>query len=228
MYLDLSHKPIAAAALQLATEHHKGVYRKYSCKPYIEHPKAVANILLQNGHYDQDTLAAAFLHDCMEDENLEGYRQEAWYIENKCNAKVARWVKGLTDTETGNRAERKQASIKRLMTMPCVVREIKMADIMDNIKDIVEQDPSFAPQYLAEKRTMLEAFAPSTPGPMIEAAMTLLKRCDAKAAHLTIEAARKDFEKNEAKRIADAEELAFMHSILAEEENSFINKMAMF
>lgn len=228
MYFDLKDKPVAQAALALATEHHKGVYRKYSCGDYIEHPKAVVQILLQNGHYEQDVLAAAFLHDCMEDENVEGYRQEAWYIENKCNARVARWVTALTDTESGNRDQRKQASIKRMLNSTQVVREIKMADIMHNISDIVEQNPSFAVQYLAEKRTMLEAFAPTSKGRMLDAAMNLLEKCEGKAAHLIIEAARKDFEKSEAVRKADEKERELLHSILAAEENSFMSDMAMF
>lgn len=52
-------------AVKLATEKHRGQYRKHSGEPYISHPLAVA------GQFDdEDHKIVAVLHDTIEDTNL--------------------------------------------------------------------------------------------------------------------------------------------------------------
>ena len=58
--------PLAAEAEGFAAEGHAGQIRNYSGRPYIEHPRAVAGLLRVEG-FDDEVLAAAMLHDLLED-----------------------------------------------------------------------------------------------------------------------------------------------------------------
>ena len=57
--------PTLERAFAVAEEHHRGQRRK-SGEPFITHPLAVATILADLG-LDTTTLAAALLHDTVED-----------------------------------------------------------------------------------------------------------------------------------------------------------------
>lgn len=83
-------KKLVEAAFRYAKEAHDGQMRK-SGDPYITHPVEVAKILLSLG-MDDSTVAAAFLHDTIED---TGTTQEA--IEEKFGKDVATLVCGVTN-----------------------------------------------------------------------------------------------------------------------------------
>ena len=78
-------------AKMLAGKAHKGQVRKYTGLPYIVHPIEVANILQTVNHTD-DMVAAALLHDVVEDCD---YTVED--IANEVSPAVAKLVEGLTD-----------------------------------------------------------------------------------------------------------------------------------
>lgn len=156
----LGNKPIAMKALELAARHHSGIVRKYDGEPYINHPIRVAETLLRYGFTDERMLAAALLHDCLEDENANGVKMPDRVISNNCDLKVLRWVQLLTNTERGNRAERKEKAAVRIATAPPEVQAIKLADIMDNCTGIAKIDPEFAEVYIAEKERLLRKLRP--------------------------------------------------------------------
>lgn len=160
MQLDLDNKPIAAKALAIATKHHEGIERKYTGEPYITHPIEVAEILLKYGIADQEVLAAALLHDCLEDRNAKGEYLLEITIKSHCGARVLRWVNLLTNREKGNRATRKAAAAKRIAGAPWQVQAIKLADIMHNCEGIALLDPNFASTYIEEKRTLVRGLPP--------------------------------------------------------------------
>ena len=56
-------------AVQFAIKAHEGQTRKYTGEPYVVHPMAVARTLEVNG-MDGDTIAAALLHDVVEDTDV--------------------------------------------------------------------------------------------------------------------------------------------------------------
>ncbi len=60
--------PIASAE-EWATELHEGQFRKYTSEPYIVHPRAVARLVADHGG-SPDMVAAAWLHDVVEDCNV--------------------------------------------------------------------------------------------------------------------------------------------------------------
>jgi guanosine-3',5'-bis(diphosphate) 3'-pyrophosphohydrolase len=68
---------------------------------------------------------------------------------------VAELVYWLTDAETGNRKTRMAMSAWRLGRAPWEAKLIKLADIIDNCRNITEHDPQFAPVFLGEKRDVL-------------------------------------------------------------------------
>jgi guanosine-3',5'-bis(diphosphate) 3'-pyrophosphohydrolase len=57
---------IIKKAKEFATEKHQGQKRKFSGRPYIIHPQAVATLLEEYG-YSNEVIAAAWLHDVIED-----------------------------------------------------------------------------------------------------------------------------------------------------------------
>jgi hypothetical protein len=70
---------------------------------------------------------------------------------------VAQLVYWLTDAEIGNRRSRTRMSTWRLAQAPWNAKLIKLADIIDNTRNIEEHDPGFAPAFLREKRAVLAA-----------------------------------------------------------------------
>lgn len=127
--------------------------RKYSGAPYIEHPEAVARLVAEH-QADEEMVAAAWLHDVVEDTavSLELVRDE--FGEN-----VAGLVDALSDMQTpdeGNRAVRKQRAAQRLSRADPRAQTIKYADLIHNTSSIVRHDHGFARIYLEEKRHLLE------------------------------------------------------------------------
>src|SRR3954468_20632459 len=60
--------PLVLHALAFATEKHRGQVRKDAdATPYIQHPIALASLLWEVGIQDAEVLAAAILHDTIED-----------------------------------------------------------------------------------------------------------------------------------------------------------------
>tara|TARA_A200000159_G_scaffold83110_1_gene76864 strand:+ start:1220 stop:1729 length:510 start_codon:yes stop_codon:yes gene_type:complete len=149
----MKDSPIIDKAKMLAGKAHKGQVRKYTGLPYIVHPIEVANILQTVNHTD-DMVAAALLHDVVEDCD---YTVED--IANEVSPAVAKLVEGLTDVskpEDGNRAVRKALDKDHLAKQSAEVQTIKYADIISNTQDIKVNDPSFAKVYIEEVKALLD------------------------------------------------------------------------
>lgn len=153
---------IAFKAMQFAREAHKDQRRKYTGNPYADHLAEVAGIVAtvayQYMHLEQEMIAAAWLHDCVED---QGVTMEHLNIE--FGGIIATAVMQLSDLETGNRAERKAASRARLADAWPFVQTIKCADLISNTSSIVQHDPKFAVTYLEEKRLLLDVLTRADP-----------------------------------------------------------------
>lgn len=57
-------------AAQFAATAHKGQVRKYNGRPYISHPIRVAGRVATHPEASEELVAAAFLHDVVEDCNV--------------------------------------------------------------------------------------------------------------------------------------------------------------
>lgn len=103
---------------------------------------------------DPETIAAAWLHDTVEDTpvTLEDVR-EAF------GEGVAQLVSELTDVSRpsdGNRAARKAIDRRHLAAASPRAKTVKLADLTDNCRDICRHAPRFARVYLEEMAALLE------------------------------------------------------------------------
>jgi (p)ppGpp synthase/HD superfamily hydrolase len=100
------------------------------------------------------TIAAAYLHDTMEDQAIS-YEE----LLREFGQQVADIVRELSDTPPTpglNRKQRKEMDRERLSTASAEAQTIKCADLISNTSSIAEFDPGFARIYLPEKRAILE------------------------------------------------------------------------
>ncbi len=142
-------------ARRYATQAHAdaGQRRKYTDEPYIVHPAAVAE-LVRSVSDDEAMIAAAWLHDTVED--TASTLQD---IKEHFGARVAHLVDMLTDSaqpQAKNRTARKLAHFRHTAEASPEAQTIKLADIIDNTRAIVQFDPNFARVYLVEKQIQIQ------------------------------------------------------------------------
>lgn len=148
--------------MMFALDVHKDQVRKYTGAPYSDHLAEVAGIVAgiadRWGTDGPVMLATSWLHDSIEDQGVSAQTLAA-----KFGREVLLGVTLLSDTESGNRAERKAAARTRLAGAPGWVQTIKVADLVSNTPGIVLHDPKFAVIYIEEKRLLLGALTQADP-----------------------------------------------------------------
>jgi (p)ppGpp synthase/HD superfamily hydrolase len=150
---ELMEGHIVDRALAFATIAHGDQKRKYSGEPYIVHPVEVMKIV-ETVEHDDSMLAAALLHDVVEDTDVTIEEIEASF-----GSDVAELVGFLTDVskpEDGNRKHRKGMDREHSAQSSARAQTVKLADLISNSRDILENDPSFAKVYLHEKSLLLD------------------------------------------------------------------------
>lgn len=190
-------KNIVELARDYATSAHARInqLRKYSLQPYDVHLRAVAE-LVSSRNADQNMIAAAWLHDTVEDTPATFED-----IEREFGSDVMNLVKELTDVSKpgdGNRAARKELDRQHLATVSPRAKTIKLADLIDNCRDICRHDPKFGRVYLAEMEALLHVLTEGD-RKLYEKAVKLLTECARKLGHqLTLFREEKDNLPNEA------------------------------
>lgn len=143
---------LVSRAEEFARKAHAGQIRKYTGEPYVEHCRRVAELVA--GHTtDEEIIAAAWLHDTVEDCGIAIDDLRALFGD-----RVATLVGHLTDISRpsdGNRATRKALDREHLRHGHPDAKTVKCADLIDNTQDISKHDQSFAKVYLAEKELLL-------------------------------------------------------------------------
>jgi GTP pyrophosphokinase len=141
-YQELSNddKKLIRKAFDLAVEAHKSQRRK-SGEPYIYHPIAVAKIVANEIGLGTTSIAAALLHDVVEDTE---YKLD--YIEKEFGKKIAVIVDGLTKISSLNRETtsiQAENYRKMLLTLNDDVRVIliKIADRYHNMQTLEHMPP---------------------------------------------------------------------------------------
>jgi guanosine-3',5'-bis(diphosphate) 3'-pyrophosphohydrolase len=134
-----SHLWQAAAAFAASAHQHQ--MRKDGKTPYVSHTVRVAfTVACLFEHTDEKTLAAALLHDTIEDTGCD-YED----IENNFGKDVADMVAALTKNMSLPEPQREVAYDKGLAAGPWQARLIKLADVYDNLCDMAD-DKSFRKQ----------------------------------------------------------------------------------
>ena len=143
-------------AYQLALKAHEGQMRK-SGEPYIHHPMAVATIVARQG-LDEVTIAAALLHDAVEDTKIE-----LSYLEEEFGSEVALIVDGVTKLDRLNfdsKEDQQAASMRKMLVALAKdlrVLIIKLADRLHNMRTLAAL-PEFKQERTA--RETLDIYAP--------------------------------------------------------------------
>lgn len=143
-----------ARTFAMAAHAATGQLRKYTHEPYFVHVEEVAQIVMSTSTFTEEMVAAAYLHDTVEDTAVT-----IDLIEREFGSKVAELVGWLTDVskpEDGNRAHRKALDRAHSAAAPADAQTVKLADLISNSRSITQCDPEFAATYLEEKRLLLE------------------------------------------------------------------------
>ncbi|MBU6485376.1 MAG: bifunctional (p)ppGpp synthetase/guanosine-3',5'-bis(diphosphate) 3'-pyrophosphohydrolase [Betaproteobacteria bacterium] len=155
-YLPTPDIALVERAFEFSESAHRGQFRK-SGEPYITHPLAVASILSE-WRLDAEGLAAALLHDVMEDTAVS--RSE---IESRFGRPVAAMVDGLSKLDQIEFASREDAQAesfrKMLLAMARDVRVIliKLADRLHNMRTLDAMAPTHRKRIARET---LDIYAP--------------------------------------------------------------------
>jgi len=143
-------------AFAYAAHAHENQQRR-SGEPFIEHPFAVARILAEL-HLDEETLAAALLHDVVEDTGVEGEQ-----LKSEFGEEIAKLVDGVTKLTRIQFQSREHAEAENYRKMIVAMAQdprvilIKLADRLHNMRTI---------EYLGKQKQIqkakeaLEVYAP--------------------------------------------------------------------
>ena len=147
-------------AHEFAEAAHTGQTRRDSGDPYIRHPERVALLVAEHaGDFDDPhtALAAAFLHDTVEDceTTLDELRAEF-------GAAVADLVGELTNPSKSLayatvRAERKAVDLAHLKEVSDDAKRLKLCDRLDNLRDGLRGHAAWKRTYARESATILAA-----------------------------------------------------------------------
>lgn len=142
------------SALKIATDAHYGVYRKYFNIPYISHPLEVMKRLTIWEIEDEQMLAAALLHDAIEDAKKEDRDRIARDIQN-LGGKIYSWVSDLTIYD----GVKKEDYIQTFSEKPLEVLIVKMADRICNLNDFfLENSHGYFPKYLQKSKVLFDIY----------------------------------------------------------------------
>lgn len=138
---------LISLAIAKASWWHQDQVRKYTNEKYIIHPLEVMKFL-ELFTKDEAVLAAALLHDVVEDTDATIEDVRAIFGDD-----IAALVFGMSEPEVPagtNRGGRKEIYRRHLEKQCWRTKMIKFGDIYSNTKDIAMHDPDFAVVYLAE------------------------------------------------------------------------------
>jgi len=146
---------LADRAREFATKAHEGVFRRYGDDvPYITHPQHVAERVAQLNGKTEFMVAAAWLHDVVEDTE-----HELRDIRHEFGPVVAALVAQLTNPSKQHpdlsRAERKAMDREHIAVASEPALQIKMVDRAHNLSTIAtDAEEDFARLYLYESQLL--------------------------------------------------------------------------
>jgi (p)ppGpp synthase/HD superfamily hydrolase len=130
----MPYSRLVDSALTFAAIAHKDQVRKGTGTPYIVHPVGVMLLLIQADETDPELLAAALLHDTLED---AGATMEA--LRAQFGARVAAIVEGASEPYSRDELweTRKTHTVAYLRTAPREVQLVAAADKLHNLTSMV-------------------------------------------------------------------------------------------
>jgi len=154
---DALFSPLIEHAIELSAQWHDGTYRKSVWRdpafevpegeeiqvPVIAHLAAVASIVRRAG-WDAPTVAAAYLHDAIEDMNEHGQRLRRKQLRDAVGAEVARLVAQVSEQKLDDDGEmrpwraRKEDYLNGIRTGSPRAAAISLADKIHNLWSITQ------------------------------------------------------------------------------------------
>jgi len=154
---DTLFSPLIEHAIELSAQWHDGTYRKSVWRdpafevpegeeiqiPVIAHLAAVASIVHRAG-WDKTTVAAAYLHDAIEDMNEHGQRLRRKQLREAVGAEVARLVAQVSEQKLDANGEmrpwraRKEDYLESIRTGSPQAAAISLADKIHNLWSITQ------------------------------------------------------------------------------------------
>ena len=129
---------ILKAAHFAAVKHRKQKRKDKDKTPYINHPISVAKIISEIGGIDDpEVLAAAILHDTIEDTETSPDD-----LEDKFGKQVRIFVEEVTDDKNLPKIVRKQRQIEHAKELSEGAALIKLGDKISNVMDITKTPPT--------------------------------------------------------------------------------------
>ena len=125
-------------AKEFATQAHAGQFRKTSItgqeRPYIYHPGKVVDFLAASAYNNEDLLAAAWLHDVIEDCGITHA-----HLEREFNLEVANLVRDVSHpVSIGNRKERWLIYLAFYKSGSKEAQILKLADRVCNLQEYLD------------------------------------------------------------------------------------------
>jgi guanosine-3',5'-bis(diphosphate) 3'-pyrophosphohydrolase len=126
-------------ALDFAALKHRDQRRKDAqASPYINHPIALANVLVgEGGVAEPVVIAAALLHDTLEDTQTTAGELRAAFGDA-----ITHVVEEVTDDNSLLKAERKRLQVEHAATISREAKLVKLADKICNVRDMANQPPA--------------------------------------------------------------------------------------
>ena len=126
-------------ALAFAAHKHRDQRRKDpAASPYINHPIALADVLVNEGGVDDvEVLCAALLHDTVEDTATS--HEE---LLDAFGSRIARIVAEVTDDKRLPKVERRRLQIEHAPKLSHEAKLVKLADKLCNLRDVAERPPA--------------------------------------------------------------------------------------
>ena len=125
-------------AADFAARKHSLCRRKdVEASPYINHPIAVARLLADEGGVtDEEILAAALLHDTIEDTDTNPEE-----LEEEFGSRIRKLVQEVTDDKEIEKAERKRLQVEHAKQLSPDAVLVKLADKICNVLDVIHNPP---------------------------------------------------------------------------------------
>ena len=145
------------SAFEFADKAHEGQLRKDN-SPFVTHPLAVAQIVAEELHLDSESIAAALLHDTIED--TAATHEQIAELFSPTIANLVEGVSKLTRVHYTSKAEEQMENLRKMllaMSKDIRVILIKIADRTHNMRTMEYQTPEKQKQKSFET---MEIYAP--------------------------------------------------------------------
>ena len=145
------------SAFEFADKAHEGQLRKDN-SPFVTHPLAVAQIVAEELHLDSESIAAALLHDTIED--TAATHEQIADLFSPTIANLVEGVSKLTRVHYTSKAEEQMENLRKMllaMSKDIRVILIKISDRLHNMRTMEYQTPEKQKQKSFET---MEIYAP--------------------------------------------------------------------